>query len=206
MLESVPESMTDPGSFSDDAILDELPQPPASRVVVEDGGEHVTVRYPLSNRLVMWLAAGLAALAIPVLALGIAWDPAGAEALRTSADGWRATLIGWIQSAPRVWAAVFTLIGGFLLSAVLRSPRRVRVAADAVVILRWLSPWPRRYPRPEYSRIVQYDRLVTLGRSGRVTPFNPSLAPVLASVMEARWVATVLRAAMHRTATAASAS
>jgi hypothetical protein len=184
----------------DDVLLADLPRPPVSRVIVEDGGQHVTVRYPLSARLVVWLAAALAALAVPVLAFGIEWDPAGAEALRAAATGWKATLLGWIQGAPRVWAGVFTLIGGFLLSAVLRSPRSVRVAADAVFVLRGLWPWPRRYPRSRDSRMVQTDGLVTLVRGDRVTPFNPSLAPVLTSVPEARWVAAVLRAAMRRTA------
>ncbi len=185
--------------FSDDEVIEALPQPPASRVVVEDGGEHVTVRYPLSNRFVVWLAAALAALSVPVMALGIEWDPAGAEALRASGPAWRRALIGWLQDAPRTWAAVFTLIGGFLMSAVLRSPRRVRVARDAIFVLRGLWPWPRRYPRPEYSTVIQHDRLVTLGRADRATPLGPALVPLLASVAEARWVASVLRAAIRRT-------
>jgi hypothetical protein len=192
-------------SFGEADPVEALPQPSESRVLVEDDGDGITVRYPVTNQLIVWFAAGLAALAIPVLAFGVEWDPAGAEALRQSGPAWRSTLIGWIQGSPRIWAAAFTLIGGFLVSAFLGSPRRVRITRDAVFVLRGLRPWPRRYPRPRYSRVIQQERLVSLARGKRVSLFMPSLAPVLASAMEARWVASVLRAAMRRTADGRSA-
>ena len=92
--------------------------------------------------------------------------------------------------APRC-SPVFCRSGGSHGSVASRSRR------DAVHISRGLRPWPRRYPRPPYGRVVRLDKAVYIGKDGSTGLINPSASPILQSEDEARWVAAEMRRAMQ---------
>jgi hypothetical protein len=76
--------------------------------------------------------------------------------------------------------------------------RRVVVGSDAIRIYRGLRPFPRRYARPLFERIVQVDRAVHVGKTGSTGLLNASASPVLRSDEEARWVAAEMRRAIRQ--------
>ena len=75
------------------------------------------------------------------------------------------------------------------------------VARDAIRIYRGLRPFPRRYERPAYGRVVRIEKTVYVGKQGSASRINPTASPMLRSDDEGRWVASEIRRALKETGT-----
>ena len=133
-----------------------------------------------------YLCLTLAALGYPDLAASLAWVPA-IDPLAPLVDAW-----------PVPWFLGASVVGGVALLVWVFRVRRVDVAPDEILVWRGLRPFPRRYPRPLYGKIVRLENAVYVGRSEGVTLVNPSASPMLRDG-EAPWVAAVLRHALRTT-------
>lgn len=182
-------------------VPESAPRPASTSVVIEHQGGDVVVRYGLGfgfwMAVVIWAASTAVALAayreIPAAAGLREWAP----------------LVGWIPlipyasaiaaTQPVVWGIVATVIApvAFLMWAV--RVRAVSIGPDAVRIWRGLRPWPRRYPRPEYGKVVRVETAVYIGRTQGLNLINASASPML-SDDEAPWVAVEMQRALRSTA------
>lgn len=102
-----------------------------------------------------------------------------------------------VETMPWVWLVGAIVVGGVTAMWWTGYTWRVRIDADAVRVNRGFRPWPRRYPRPAYDRILRRDNFVYLTQSATVRIFNPPLSPALKSADEARWVAWMMRRALR---------
>ncbi len=191
-------STTDGHDLAADATS---PRPDHTSITVERNGSTVVVRYGLGLGF---------ALALAIWATGTAVALAGARLL---AEEWRMpalrVLTAWIPEIPYasalasmqplVWTLVSSVaaVVGLLVWAL--RVRRVEVTPDVIRIWRGLRPLPRRYPRPEYGKVVRVDNAVYVGKSAGLALINASASPML-SDGEAPWVATELRQALRDTA------
>lgn len=188
-------------SEGDKAGVPEIaPRPASTSVVIEHQGSEVVVRYGLG--VGFWIAVVVWAVSTAV-ALAAAREIPAAAGL----PEW-APLVAWIPripyasaiaaTQPVVWGLVATVIAplAFLMWAV--RVRTVSIAPDAVRIWRGLRPWPRRYPRPEYGRVVRVETAVYIGRTQGLNLINASASPMLSSE-EAPWVAVEMRRALDTT-------
>jgi hypothetical protein len=110
---------------------------------------------------------------------------------------WAVWLVEPIQEHPIAWGLGAVVVAALPTLAWLGYTRRIRVDRDAVRVTRGFRPFPRRYPRLKYDRILRMQRFVYLKRGSRFSIVNPSLSPSLRSEDEARWVAWVLRRALR---------
>ena len=76
--------------------------------------------------------------------------------------------------------------------------RRVAIQPDAILIWRGLRPFAKRYRRPEWGRVLRIDNAIYIGRSADRGLINPTASPMLASVDEAKWVASEIQKALRR--------
>ncbi|MGE3889292.1 MAG: DUF3137 domain-containing protein [Vicinamibacterales bacterium] len=102
-------------------------------------------------------------------------------------------------SLPLVWLLGAAIPGSLLGLGWMSRVRRVKIGPDAVHISRGLRPWPRRYPRPPYEKVIVLERAVYIGKNEGMNLVNPSASPML-KADEARWVACEMRQALRETA------
>ena len=100
---------------------------------------------------------------------------------------------------PIAWFLGAAIPGSLIALGWMFRVRKVEIAPDAVHILRGLRPWPRRYPRPPYDKVIVIERAVYVGKATGLNLVNPSASPML-KADEARWVAREMRQAMKETA------
>ncbi len=180
----------------------DAPRPVGTRVDVRQDANSLTIAYGLP---VSFFAA-IALTGLSLIVFSKALRAAGVDARGLdAASGWLGSLVtvtlveDWVHAHPRAW-----LIGAFL-SAIFTAfvwmtrVRRVVIDRERVSIYRGLRPFPRRYARPLYERIVQLDRAVHVGKTNSTGLMNPSASPILASSEEAGWVASEMRRALRRT-------
>jgi hypothetical protein len=171
-------------------------RPPQTRARVERDGAVTVVRYRLAWWALMCMmlslpfalvaVAGLAMLVSPEWTLAqlfpaIGVPPEGAEEFRGGAP---------------VALGVSAIVGGFIALYWVTYVRRVAIGSTEIRVRRGISPFSRRYPLSEQSRILQMDKYLYLGSAGAVKLINPSLSPMLRTAEEARWVASELRQAV----------
>lgn len=102
-----------------------------------------------------------------------------------------------VASHPIPWFAATWIVGPIAYSMWSTRVRKVEIGSDAVRIWRGLRPLPRRYPRPEYGKVVRLERFVYIGKTEGLHVINPSASPALTDE-EARWVAQELRRALEQ--------
>jgi len=105
----------------------------------------------------------------------------------------------YTRSLPIAWLLGAAIPGSLLGFGWMFRVRRVEIGPDAVHISRGLRPWPRRYPRPPYEKVIVLERAVYIGRNEGLNLVNPSASPML-KADEARWVAYEMRQALGETA------
>ena len=106
-------------------------------------------------------------------------------------DGYTATL-------PMAWLVGATISGSLLGLTWMLRVRKVTITPGMVGIHRGLRPWPRRYPRPPYEKVIVMDRSVHIGKATGLNLLNPSASPML-KADEAQWVAYEMRRALKET-------
>lgn len=181
---------------------DEVVAPPAATAIrVDRSGRGVTVSYGLGAgfylAFVIWVVSVAVALAAARVLPTSEFMPAlAATAASIPEVPYASSLVGGL---PLGWFLGSCLVGpiAFLMWAV--RVRKVEIAPDAVRIWRGLRPWPRRYARPLYGRVVRQDNAVYVGRTEGLSLVNASASPMLAAA-EAPWVAAEMRRALRETA------
>jgi hypothetical protein len=102
-----------------------------------------------------------------------------------------------VSAEPLPFFVVASLVFPITLLMWVFRVRRVEVEPSAVRVWRGLRPWPRRYARPLYGKVVRLEGAVYVGkRDGLI---NPTASPML-SPNEAKWVASELRRALRHSA------
>jgi hypothetical protein len=179
----------------------EIPKPQRTRIRIDHAGGETTVRYG-------WSVAGFVGVLISLVAAAIVVSALHQLASTTLVGDW-GPLLGRIPTyAPLdrlvsdngiVWLPVAGVIGGLFAFAWMLRVRRVVVQPDVVLVYRGIRPFPRRYPRSEYTDILRLKNSVHLSKGEGVTLFNPTASPNL-SEGEAGWVAFELRRALRTAA------
>lgn len=182
-------------------VPESAPRPESTSVVIEQHGSEVVVRYGFGFGF--WVALVLWA-ALTALALAAAREVPAAAGLRE----W-APFVAWIPvipyaasiaaTQPVVWGLVAAVSAPFAFLVWAIRVRTVSIGPDAVRIWRGLRPWPRRYPRPEYGKVVRAGTAVYIGRTKGLNLINASASPML-SDEEAPWVAVEMQRALRSTA------
>ena len=176
----------------------DVAQPSTTSIRIEQSGSGTVVNYGFSVgffiALVLSLVSGAvwitaaralpAQLALPEYAPATAWLP-------------EVPSVPPIVSAePLPFFVVASIVLAISLLAWVFRVRRVEVEPSAVRIWRGLRPWPRRYPRPIYGKVVRLERAVYVGKREGPGLINPTASPML-SLDEAKWVASALRRALR---------
>lgn len=172
-----------------------VPRPDGTRIEIEPNGNGGTVNYGWSVGFFAGLALLVASLVVGAGALrGLVTDG------RVPAPGWFLNVLPsvpsldpYVVSYPWPWLIVATIVAAICALGTLLRVRRVVVETDSIAVYRGLRPWPRRYPRQEYGRVVRLERSVHLSRTEGVTLVPPTASPTLASEAEARWVAAEMQ-------------
>jgi hypothetical protein len=184
----------------DDAPED-VPKPPDTSIDVEHGGGRSVVRYPLTVGFFIAVLLTLAAAAVwsvstrslpeamrmPELARWTSWLPDVAS------------MPDIVRQEPLPFFFVASAVVFVTLLMWALRVRKVEVRADAVAIARGLRPWPRRYARPLYGKVVRVDKAVFIAKTEGLSLVNVSASPMLTDA-EATWVAAELRRALRTTA------
>ena len=100
---------------------------------------------------------------------------------------------------PIAWLAFAASIGAMLQLSWMLRVRAVAIGPDAIRVWRGLRPWPRRYPRPPYGRVIVMRNLVYVAKTSGIGIMNTSASPML-KPEEAAWVAYEMRRALRETA------
>jgi hypothetical protein len=104
-----------------------------------------------------------------------------------------------VASAAPAWLAASLVMSGIFALGWMTRVHRLVITPDAVLISRGVRPFPRRYPRPPFGRIIRIDKVVYVGKFGSTGLMNPSASPVLESEEEAKWLAAEMRRAIQQT-------
>jgi hypothetical protein len=178
-----------------------MPRKPDTKVQVFEEAGSVTVKYPTSPWLVpMMLLTGVGLFIIVTAVLSVydlgvhhAWWIAVTRLIPQALD-----LLVLVAEHPVAWGLGAAVVAGLPTLWWLTVTRRVRIERNTVFVSRGVRPFPRRYPRPEYDRIIRMGKAVYLKRSAGSSINHPSVSPMLGSEEEARWVASVMRRALRR--------
>jgi hypothetical protein len=176
-------------------------QPPGTSIRVEQHGSGTVVHYGFSIGFFI-------ALLLSVVS-GAVWMTAARALPGKIALPEYSPVTAWLPDVPSVPAVVSAEPLPFFVVASLVFPitllmwvfrvRRVEVEPSAVRIWRGLRPWPRRYDRPLYGKVVRLEGAVYVGRREGQSLINPTASPML-SQDEAKWVASELRRALRHPA------
>ncbi|MGD9905994.1 MAG: DUF3137 domain-containing protein [Vicinamibacterales bacterium] len=187
--------------MSDDADDVAVAPPPGTGIRVEHGAGRSVVHYGWSVGFVVALALSVGGVAVTAVAAR-ALPAAIQEPQLVPAVGWLpevAVVPDLVRDYPLPFVILAPIVGGFATLVWVFRVRRVEVAADAIRIWRGVRPWPRRYARPLYGKVVRTDKTVHIGKTEGFALINATASPML-SVEESRWVAAELRRALRATA------
>ena len=178
-------------------------RPENSRIRVAHDGGSTTISYglPISFFVILAISGACAGVLVSALhALGwrVGFDPVGALVAKIPSLGPGANVVGEFPLPVAIGAVV---VGSLLALWWATRVRKVVVARDAICIYRGLRPFPRRYERPAYGRVVRIEKAVYVGKQGSASLINPTASPMLRSDDEGRWVASEIRRALKETAT-----
>jgi hypothetical protein len=187
------------GSVTDRDVA--VPRPADTKVDIHHGSDDATISYGLPLSFFVQILASLCFAVVALYALR-ALDrlPAALGGITDLFDTLAAAtgVANLVEGYPLVALGVGGVVSAFLAFMWTTRVRRVVIDRDAVRIYRGLRPFPRRYARPSYERIVQADRAVHVGKTGSTGLLNPSASPILQSTDEARWVAAEMRRALRQ--------
>ena len=192
------------GSSEPDDAAGPVQRPSHSSIVVERGPGLATIAYGGTLTMIVLVLCWTLAVAVTVSAArtlvvdasatmdtGPLASLAGSLPAVPMVDGYTATL-------PMAWLVGATISGSLLGLTWMLRVRKVTITPDMVGIHRGLRPWPRRYPRPPYEKVIVMDRSVHIGKATGLNLLNPSASPML-KADEARWVAYEMRQALKET-------
>lgn len=178
-----------------------LPRPDGTSIDVQHEADGARVWYGLSFGFFFCIAVTLAGLVI------------AAAAIRSIGQGTNlgplASLAARVPPIPQLdqlvagsalgWLGASLLVSGIFALGWVTRVHRVVITPEAVLISRGIRPFPRRYSRPPFGRIIRIDKVVYLGKVDSTGLMNPSASPVLESEEEARWLAAEMRRAVQQT-------
>lgn len=184
-------------AVADDGADDEgvmVTRPLDTSIQIEHSAGTTTVAYGLSIGFYAMLVIWAASVAVALAALRLLPEAMGVPDL-VSYTSWipvipyASALVG---DHPIPWAIAAWIVGPLVFTLWTTRVRRVEITPDAVRVWRGLRPVPRRYPRPEYGKIVKLEAAVYVGKSEGVNLIHPTASPML-SKEEAPWVAAEMR-------------
>ena len=185
------------GQLYADTDAGAAPQRPArARSRVDHLADETIVRYRLAWWALLCMAFSTVFVALAAIAVSTLIDPDRTLAFIDPNGVLNPEGVTAFRSGASIAIAVSAVVGGFFSLYWITYVRRVAIGRDEIRVRRGLSPFARRYPRTEQTRILQMDRYIYLGESAETKLINPSLSPMLRSAEEARWVASEMRRAL----------
>ena len=178
-----------------------LPRPAGTSIDVQHLADAARVSYGISFGFVLSVAISLAGLVVAAAALRALGQNMNLGSLATLAA--RVPPISQLDEVvatyPPGWLGGSLLVSAIFTFGWMTRVRRVVIRPDAVLVSRGLRPFPRRYARPPFGRVVRIDKVIYVGKVGSTSLMNPSASPVLDSEEEARWLAAEMRRALQQT-------
>jgi hypothetical protein len=172
-----------------------VPRPAGSAIEIARSPGSVTVAYggtvTLLVLIVLWMVSILVSISAARALIGSLSATTGLGPLQSLGEALPAIPVidAYTVAVPIAW-----LLGAAIPGSLIGLGWMFRVR-----IHRGLRPWPRRYPRPPYDKVIVMERAVYVGRATGLNLVNPSASPML-KADEARWVAREMRQAMKETA------
>jgi hypothetical protein len=186
--------------YVDTSTGDQPVRPAGARSQVEHFGDRAVIRYRFAwwTWLCLILSAGFLTATVATVLPWIARDWVVSEIL--PALDLEEPVLDSLQSSATIILGMCVVIGGFISLYWITYVRRVVIDDSFIRIKRGLSPFAHYYPRGVFTRVLQADTYLYLGRTDETRMINPSLSPMLKSTEEASWLAWEIRRAFERIA------
>ena len=181
-------------------------RPARTRARVDTLADTTVVRYRLAWWALMCMVVSATFLAVAVIAIGTLIDPDRTLTFIDPSGVLNPEGVAAFRSGATVALGICAVVGGFFALYWITYVRRVVIGVDEIRVKRGLSPFARKYPRTDRTRILQMDRYLYLGQADEARLINPSISPMLRNADEARWVASEMRRALAGTARATAIS
>ncbi len=199
LWETAAKAVTDDGTDDDGAAVN---RPADTSIRIDHSGGTTTVDYGLSAGFLIMVFLWVASVAVALAALPLLPEAVGMPDL-ASYTSWIPTIpvaSPLVADNPIPWAIAAWIVGPLVFAMWSTRVHRVEIRPDAVRVWRGLRPVPRRYPRPEYGKIVKLEQAVYVSKTEGLNLLHPTASPML-SKEEAPWVAFEMRRALRNSPT-----